>query len=61
LDFLKNRAGINDSPTPGNSTVEGATVAGMENLGIRFRARVGDHIDRGRIALICQVPAIDKD
>ena len=51
----------NGSPTPGNSTVEGATVAGMENLRIRFRARVGDHIDRRRIALIGQVPAIDKD
>ena len=33
----------------------------MENLRIRFRARVRDHIDRGRIALIGQVPAIDKD
>ena len=33
----------------------------MKNLGIRFRARVGDHIDRGRIVLIGQVPAINKD
>ena len=49
------------SPSPGNSTVEGATVAGMKNLRIRFRASVGDHIDRSRIALIGQVPAIDED
>ena len=33
----------------------------MENLRIRFRTRVGDHIDRGGVPLICQVPAIDKD
>jgi hypothetical protein len=33
----------------------------MKNFGIRFRARVGDHIDGGRIVLIYQVPAIDKD
>jgi hypothetical protein len=33
----------------------------MENLRIRFGARVGDHIDGGRIVLIYQVPAIDKD
>jgi hypothetical protein len=33
----------------------------MENLRIRFRARIGDHIDGGRIALIGQIPAIDKD
>jgi hypothetical protein len=46
---------VSDSPTPGNATVKGATVAGMENLRIRFRARVGDHINRGRIALVRQV------
>jgi hypothetical protein len=33
----------------------------MKNLGIRFRARVGDHIDRGRIALVRQIPAIQKN
>ena len=33
----------------------------MKNFRIRFRARVGDHVNRGRIALVCQVPAIDKD
>ena len=32
----------------------------MENLRIRFRARVGDHINRGHIALIGQVSAITK-
>ena len=48
-------------PTPGNSTVKGAPVPGMKNLGIWIRARVRDHIDRGSVALVCQVPAIDKD
>ena len=33
----------------------------MENLRIRSRARVGDHVDSGRIGLIGQVPAIDED
>jgi len=33
----------------------------MKNLGIQFRARVGDHIDRGRVALVGQVSAIEKD
>jgi hypothetical protein len=61
LDFLRNRARIDDSPTPGNATVKGAPFTGMKNLGIRFRARVGDHIDRGRIALVRQIPAIQKN
>ena len=33
----------------------------MENLRIRFRARVGDHIDRGRIALVRQISAVQKN
>ena len=33
----------------------------MKNFRIRFRASVGDHIDRSRIALIGQVSAIDED
>ena len=33
----------------------------MKNLRIRLRARIGDDVDRGRVALVCQVPAIDKD
>ena len=41
--------------------MKGAPVTGMKNLGIRFRARVGDHIDRGRIALVRQISAIQKD
>jgi hypothetical protein len=61
LDFLKNEARINDSPTPGNAAVKGAPVAWMKNFRIRFGARVSDHIDGGRVVLICQVPAIDKD
>src|SRR5438477_227325 len=43
----------NNSPTPGNATVKGTPVAGMKNLGIRFRTRVRDHIDGGRVVLIC--------
>ena len=51
LDFLRNRDS-DDSPTPGNSTVKGATVARMKNLRILVRSRIGDHIDRGSVCLI---------
>jgi hypothetical protein len=33
----------------------------MKDLRIRFGARVGDYIDGGRIVLVRQIPAIDKD
>src|SRR5437899_2997866 len=61
VDSLKNRAQINDSPTPGNTAIKGAPVSGMKNLRIRFRARVRDHIDRGSVALVRQVFAIQKN
>lgn len=33
----------------------------MKNLSVRFRARVGNHVDRGRVPLVRQIPAIQKN
>jgi hypothetical protein len=54
-------AAMSGSPTPGNAAIDGAAVAGMKNLRIWFSARIRDHLDRGSVALVRQVLAIQKN
>src|SRR5262245_51451153 len=59
--WISREADRKNSPTPRDATVKGATIAGMKNFWIVFGARICNYIDSGRIGLIGQVPAINKD